>query len=130
MNEHIEILEAAIDFKNDSITSRQLDISQIVQEEEISSDIQQKFRQLSPEDCQMLLMRYVEKVVHLRLSEAQHNQVQKEMGVNIAEQQDTIHRLERSLRRAQVDIERRLLSQQKVCTCNYIHTGHYSCIFK
>ena len=114
LNEHIEVLEAAIDFKNDSIASKHLNVREMV-DSGITAEIDQKFEQLSLSDARMLLVRYFNKVVHLRVSESHHQQLQKELEVKLSEQQETIHRLGRTLKQAEVEKERRLLAQQKVC---------------
>ena len=108
------MLEAAIDFKNDSIASKHLDMREIV-ESGVTGEIDQKFEQLSLNDARMLLARYFNKVVHLRVTESHHRQQQRELEVKISEQQETIHRLGRTLKQAEVEKERRLLAQQKVC---------------
>ena len=114
MNEHIEVLEAAIDFKNDSIASKHLDVREMVNSR-VTAEIDQKFEQLSLNDARMLLARYFNKVVHLRVSESHHQQLQRVLEVKLSEQQGTIHRLGRTLKQAEVEKERRLLAQQKVC---------------
>ena len=55
------------------------------------------------------------KVVHLRLSENQHRHAHRELEAEMAEQQQIVCRLERSLKQAQFEMEKRLISQQKVC---------------
>ena len=114
LNEHIEVLEAAIDFKNDSIASKHLDVREMVNSR-VTAEIDQKFEQLSLNDARMLLARYFNKVVHLRVSESHHQQLQRVLEVKLSEQQGTIHRLGRTLKQAEVEKERRLLAQQKVC---------------
>ena len=132
LNEHIEVLEAAIDFKNDSIASKYLDVREMV-DSGVTAEIDQKFEQLSLSDARMLLARYFNKVVHLRVSESHHQQLQRELEVKLSEQQETIHRLGRTLKQAEVEKERRLLAQQKVrkdfyvCTVLLHHTITKGC---
>ena len=121
------MLEATIDFKNDSIASKHLDMREIV-ESGVTAEIDQKFEQLSLNDARMLLARYFNKVVHLRVTESHHRQQQKELDVKISEQQETIHRLGRTLKQAEVEKERRLLAQQKVCMELKISYCHCVCI--
>ena len=127
LNEHIEVLEAAIDFKNDSIASKHLDMREIV-ESGVTGEIDQKFEQLSLNDARMLLARYFNKVVHLKVTESHHRQQQRELEVKISEQQETIHRLGRTLKQAEVEKERRLLAQQKVCMELKISYCHCVCM--
>ena len=116
LNEYIEVLEAAIDFKNDSIASKQLDVGQIVQSDIVTlSEIKEKFVQLSAEESKVLLARYFDKVVNFRLMESQQEQLQRELQAEVSVQQETVRKLERSLKQAQLDMERRIITQQKVC---------------
>ena len=62
LNECIEVLEATVDFKNDSITSKQLDVAQIIQSEEIPAEMQDRLAHLSLSDAKALLAKYFEKV--------------------------------------------------------------------
>lgn len=62
LNECIEVLEATVDFKNDSITSKQLDVAQIIQSEEMPAEIQDRLADLSLSDAKALLAKYFEKV--------------------------------------------------------------------
>ena len=124
MNEHIEVLEAAIEIKNDSIASKHLDMRYIV-ESGVTTELCQKFEQLSLRDARTLLTRYFNKVVHLRVSESHQQHMQKKLEVQILEQQETIHRLERSLKQADVEKERQLLCQQKVIDSACSHSFHW-----
>ena len=118
MNEHIEILEATIDFKNSSINSHELHLAHLVtkseEDEQSRSQLNNKLFSLSLIDSQALLIRYFHKVVRLRLQEGKRAQRQRELEVELQQQQVDVKRLERSLRQTRVDCERELLSQQKV----------------
>ena len=118
MNEHIEILEATINFKNSSIGSQELHIAELVSENDeentSSSQLNNKLHSLSTEDARVLLVRYFHKVVKLRLQEGRGAQRQRELEVELEQQKVATKRLERSLRQTRVDCERELLSQQKV----------------
>ena len=59
-------------------------------------------------------------MVELRLSENHQRHAYKELEVEFAEQQESVCRLERSLKQAQFEMERRLVSQQKVCVCEFV----------
>ena len=118
MNEHIEILEATIDFKNTSISSQELHLAHLVtdseEDDQRQSQLNRKLQMMSLEDSRSLLIRYFHKVVKLRLQEARAEQRQREMGVELEQQKVASKRLERSLRQTRVECEREMLTQQKV----------------
>lgn len=129
MNEHIEILEATINFKNSSISSQELHFAQLVSADEDEeegetennrSQLTGKLQALSLEDARKLLIRYFHKVVRLHLQEGRGVQRQREMEVELEQRKVATKRLERSLRQTRVDCERELLSQQKVSANPYI----------
>ena len=119
LNEHIEILEATINFKNSSINSHELHLAHLVtkseeEDDQNQSQLNDKLCSLSFKDSQALLIHYFHKVVRLRLQEGKDAQRQRELEVELQQQKVAIKRLERSLRQTRVDCERQLLSQQKV----------------
>ena len=118
LNEHIEILEATINFKNSSINSHELHLAHLVtkseEDEQSRSQLNDKLFSLSLKDSRALLIHYFHKVVRLRLQEGKGAQRQRELEVELQQQKAAIKRLERSLRQTRVDWERELLSQQKV----------------
>ena len=136
LNEHIEILDATINYKNSSINSQELHLAQIVadNEEDDHSQIGQlnhKLHSLPLVDARALLVSYFHKVVSLRLKEGKEAQRQRELEAELEQQKVATKRLERSLRQTRVNCERELLSQQKVCashmyvTCSCV-TLNYS----
>lgn len=118
LNEHIDILEATINFKNSSISSQELHLAQLISDndEEIyhHSQLHSKLHSLSLRDAQALLVSYFHKVVRLRLEGGREAQRQREMEVKLEGERTTVRRLERSLRQTRADCERELLNQQKV----------------
>lgn len=88
----------------------------------VTTELSQKFEQLSLKDARALLARYFNKVVHLRVSESHQQHMHKKLEVQLLEQQEMVHRLERSLKQAEVEKDRRLLCQQKVI----VHTQQVS----
>lgn len=118
LNEHIDILEATINFKNSSISSQELHLAQLVSENDEEtyhhSQLHTKLRSLSLRDTQALLVRYFHKVVRLRLEGGRETHRQRETEVRLEGERDAVRRLERSLRQTRADCERELLSQQKV----------------
>ena len=128
LNEHIEILDATINFKNSSINSQELHLAQLITDSEeetrYHSQLHSKLHSLPLRDAQALLVRYFHKVVRLRLEEGREVQRQREMDIELEGQRDAVRRLERSLRQTRVDCERELLSQQKVCSYMLHNCAH------
>ena len=114
LSEHIEVLEAAIEFKNDAIASRELHASQIVSGESTTDKLCQKLQQMSAAHVRVLLVGYVGKVVDLRVEGERRERERMKMVAEYAEKQQTIVNLQRSLKQAQHEVERRLLTQEKV----------------
>jgi hypothetical protein len=125
LNEHIDILEATINFRNSSISSQELHLSQLVSDdsaEEVyhhSPQLHSKLHSLSPHDTRALLVGYFHKVVRLRLEGGREAQRVRETEVRLEGERDAVRRLERSLRQMRTDCERELLSQQKVRNYNF-----------
>ena len=114
MSEHIEVLEAAIEFKNDAIASRELHGSQIMSSESRTDKLCSKLEQMSAGQVRALLVGYVGKVVDLRVEGERREKVRKKMAAECAEKQQTVVNLQRSLKQAKLEVERRLLTQEKV----------------
>lgn len=119
LNEHIDILEATINFKNTSINSQELHLAQLVSNSDEDavhhSHLYSKIHSLSLHDTRALLVSYFHKVVSLRLEGGKSAQRKREVEVELEEQRDAVKRMEKSLRQTRVECERELLSQQKVC---------------
>ena len=115
--EHIEVLEAAIEFKNDTIqaVSREFPASQMAtSNENVLSEMWQKLQQMSAAQVNPLLVSYVGKVVELRVKGQRREREEAKLAAESAERQQMILNLQRSLKQAQLEMERRLLSQEKV----------------
>ncbi|XP_033751505.1 LOW QUALITY PROTEIN: kinesin-like protein KIF27 [Pecten maximus] len=113
LDEAIDALDAAIDYKNENINSRQLEIrhSQMLSQSE--DNMINRLNSLSTTETRTLLSRYFDKVISLRETERKINLHNSEQEVKIDEQERLIRELESSLQRSQVDIDRRLTKQQK-----------------
>ena len=114
LSEHIEVLEAAIEFKNDAIASRELHSSQILSSENMTDTLCQKLQQMSTAQVRALLVGYVGKVVDLRVAGGRRERERMKMAAECTEKQQTIVNLQRSLKQTRLEVERRLLSQEKV----------------
>ncbi|XP_078332440.1 kinesin-like protein KIF27 isoform X6 [Crassostrea virginica] len=113
LDEAIEALEAAIEYKNDNINSRKLELrhSQILSQSEDS--IMNRLNALSSVETKTLLSRYFEKVINLREKERKTELQCSEMEVKLDEQERLIRELEGALQRAAVEVDRRLTKQQR-----------------
>ena len=114
LNEHIEVLETAIQFKNDTIASRELKANQILESEGLRTETAAKLQHISHAQAKLLLASYFDKVVELRLVAGKKEREHLIMAAEIEERRRVIQSLQRSVKQAQVEMERRLLSQGKV----------------
>ncbi|KAK1176071.1 kinesin-like protein KIF27 [Acipenser oxyrinchus oxyrinchus] len=114
LEEGIEALDAAIDFKNDTIDSQQhsvRDSTEMLTSSE--AGVMVKLSTLSFSEIKALLFRYFNKVVCLRESERKLQLQCEEMGIQIKEEERIVHELESALERLTLEMDRRLTLQQK-----------------
>lgn len=113
LDEAIEALDAAIEYKNDNISSKKLELrhSQILSQSEDS--ITNRLNALSAVETKTLLSKYFEKVINLREQERKTELQCSEMEVKLDEQERLIRELEGALQRAAVEVDRRLTKQQR-----------------
>ncbi|XP_078252313.1 kinesin-like protein KIF27 isoform X2 [Rhinoraja longicauda] len=114
LDEGIEAVDAAIEYKNEIIHNRQHSMkasdSNLSQNEE---NVMFKLGALSAAETRVLLCRYFNKVISLR--EIERNlQVQcAEMSEKVTEHENMVHELESAVERLSMEIDRRLTMQQK-----------------
>uniref|UniRef100_UPI00398E6AC6 kinesin-like protein KIF27 n=1 Tax=Pristiophorus japonicus TaxID=55135 RepID=UPI00398E6AC6 len=114
LEEGIEALDAAIEYKNETIHCRQHSLrasdDSLAQNE---ANVMFRLGALSAAETRVLLCRYFNKVISLR--ETEHNlQVQcAEMSVKVTEHENVVHELESAVERLSLEIDRRLTMQQK-----------------
>eukprot|EP00079_Xenopus_tropicalis_P020029 XP_012810483.1 PREDICTED: kinesin-like protein KIF27 isoform X1 [Xenopus tropicalis] len=114
LEEGIEALEAAIEYKNEYIQNRQKvlkDSSQILTQSE--ANIIEKFSSLSPSETQSILVRYFNKVVSLREAERKLQLHSAELAMKVTEKENMLRELESSLEHLMLQNDRRLTQQQK-----------------
>ncbi|XP_041111674.1 kinesin-like protein KIF27 [Polyodon spathula] len=114
LEEGIEALDAAIDYKNDTIDSQQHSVR--ASTEMLTSSeagIMVKLSTLSFSEIKALLFRYFNKVVCLRESERKLQLQCEEMGIQMKEEERLVHELESALERLTLEMDRRLTLQQK-----------------
>ena len=114
LNEHIEVLETAIQFKNETIASRELKANQILESEVLHTETAAKLQHISHAQAKALLASYFDEVVELRLMAGKKEKEHLKMAAEIEEKKNVIQSYQRSVKQVQVEMERRLLSQEKV----------------
>ncbi|XP_072236561.1 kinesin-like protein kif7 [Leuresthes tenuis] len=114
LDEAIEALDAAIEYKNEAITQRQRQLrasaSMLSQWE---MNLMAKLSYLSASETRALLCKYFDKVVSLREEERKLQLALTELEMQLDEQQRLVQWLENALDRTQLDTDRRLTQQQK-----------------
>ncbi|XP_061820145.2 kinesin-like protein kif7 isoform X1 [Nerophis lumbriciformis] len=114
LDEAIEALDAAIEYKNEAITQRQRQLrasaSMLSQWE---MNLMAKLSYLSASETRALLCKYFDKVVSLREEERKLQLALAELEMQLDEQQQLVQWLENALDRTQLDTDRRLTQQQK-----------------
>ncbi|XP_074659817.1 kinesin-like protein KIF27 [Tubulanus polymorphus] len=113
LDEAIEALDAAIEYKNDTIQNQRDDIrrSQILSQSE--DNLFGRLQMLNLSDAKALLSKYFEKVVDLRESEHQHELQCSELEMKIDEQERLVKEMENTLEHNTLEMDRKLTQQQQ-----------------
>ncbi|KGL80860.1 Kinesin-like KIF27, partial [Tinamus guttatus] len=114
LEEGIEALEAAIDYKNESIQSRQhllRSSSQILSQSE--DNIIGKLAPLSAAELRAILLKYFNKIVGLRESERKLQLQTEEQEMKVIDQENAIRELESALEHIKLQCDRQLTLQHK-----------------
>ncbi|KAL0979695.1 hypothetical protein UPYG_G00188350 [Umbra pygmaea] len=115
LEEALEVLDAAVEFKNRSIQERQrelLDTSSLTHEDD-GHDVMRALRELSVPEASELLVKYFNKVVCLRESERRLQLQCEELQLQSGEHEAVIRELEAALQRLTLDMDRRLNEQRR-----------------
>ncbi|XP_023554941.1 kinesin-like protein KIF27, partial [Octodon degus] len=114
LEEGIEALEAAIEYKNESIQSRQNLLRASFQNlSQSEANVLEKLICLNPVEIRAILFRYFNKVVNLREAERKQQLQNEEIKVKVLERDNTICELESALEHLKLQCDRRLTLQQK-----------------
>uniref|UniRef100_A0A7N5J8D0 Kinesin family member 27 n=1 Tax=Ailuropoda melanoleuca TaxID=9646 RepID=A0A7N5J8D0_AILME len=114
LEEGIEALEAAIEYKNESIQSRQNSLRASLQNLSRSeANVLEKLICLSPVEIRAILFRYFNKVVNLRETERKLQLQNEEMKMKVLERDNMVRELESALEHLKLQCDRRLTLQQK-----------------
>ncbi|XP_018417132.1 PREDICTED: kinesin-like protein KIF27 [Nanorana parkeri] len=114
LEEGIDALEAAIEYKNESIQSQQQalkDSSRNLTQSENS--IIEKFSSLSAAETRSIIVRYFQKVVSLRETEWKLKLQCQELTMKVSEQENIVRELESTLEHHALQTDRRITQQQK-----------------
>uniref|UniRef100_A0A8C5F0N1 Kinesin family member 27 n=1 Tax=Gopherus evgoodei TaxID=1825980 RepID=A0A8C5F0N1_9SAUR len=114
LEEGIEALEAAIDYKNENIQNRQQSLrgsSQILTQSE--ANVMGKLVSLSATELRAILFKYFNKVVSLREAECKLQLQTEELEMRVTEQENIIRELESALEHLTLQCDRQLTLQQK-----------------
>ncbi|XP_004407661.1 PREDICTED: kinesin-like protein KIF27 isoform X3 [Odobenus rosmarus divergens] len=114
LEEGIEALEAAIEYKNESIQSRQNSLRASLQNLSHSeANVMEKLICLNPVEIRAILFRYFNKVVNLRETERKLQLQNEEIKMKILERDNMVRELESALEHLKLQCDRRLTVQQK-----------------
>ncbi|XP_035421193.1 kinesin-like protein KIF27 isoform X1 [Cygnus atratus] len=114
LEEGIEALEAAIDYKNESIQSRQYLLrssSQILSQSE--DNVIGKLVSLSADELRAILFKYFNKIVGLRESERKLQLQTEEQEMKVIDQENIIRELESALEHIKLQCDRQLTLQHR-----------------
>ncbi|XP_057354523.1 kinesin-like protein KIF27 isoform X7 [Manis pentadactyla] len=114
LEEGIETLEAAIEYKNENIKSRQNSLRASLQNVPHSeANVLGKLICLHPLEIRAILLRYFNKVVNLREAEKKLQLQNEESKIKVLEQDNMVRELESALEHLKLQCDRRLTLQQK-----------------
>ncbi|XP_062922116.1 kinesin-like protein kif7 isoform X1 [Mobula hypostoma] len=114
LDEAIEALDAAIEYKNETITRRQRVLrASASMLSQCEMNLMAKLSYLSASETRALLCKYFDKVVTLREEERKMQLAFMELEMRAEEQQKLIYWLEAAVERQQLETDRRLTLQQK-----------------
>ncbi|XP_003788717.1 kinesin-like protein KIF7 [Otolemur garnettii] len=114
LDEAIEALDAAIEYKNEAITCRQRVLrasASLLSQCEMN--LMAKLSYLSSSETRALLCKYFDKVVTLREEQHQQQVAFSELEMQLEEQQRLVYWLEVALERQRLELDRQLTLQQK-----------------
>nr|XP_054514074.1 kinesin-like protein KIF27 isoform X11 [Pan troglodytes]XP_054514075.1 kinesin-like protein KIF27 isoform X11 [Pan troglodytes]XP_054514076.1 kinesin-like protein KIF27 isoform X11 [Pan troglodytes] len=114
LEEGIEALEAAIEYKNESIQNRQKSLRASFHNlSRGEANVLEKLACLSPVEIRAILFRYFNKVVNLREAERKQQLHNEEMKMKVLERDNMVRELESALDHLKLQCDRRLTLQQK-----------------
>ncbi|XP_071014801.1 kinesin-like protein KIF27 [Oncorhynchus clarkii lewisi] len=113
LEEALEALDAAVEFKNRSIQERQSELGDTSNPAHEDDDIMRALRELPLPEASALLVKYFNKVVCLRESEQRLQLRCEELELQSGEQEAVTREMEAALQRLTLDTDRRLAEQHQ-----------------
>nr|XP_051689622.1 kinesin-like protein KIF27 isoform X3 [Oryctolagus cuniculus] len=114
LEEGIEALEAAIEYKNENIQCRQNSLRASIRNLSHSeANVLEKLVCLNPVEIRAILFRYFNKVVNLREAERKQQLENEEIKMKVLERDNMVRELESALEHLKLQCDRRLTLQQK-----------------
>ncbi|XP_029465083.1 kinesin-like protein KIF7 [Rhinatrema bivittatum] len=114
LDEAIEALDAAIEYKNEAITRRQRVLrASASMLSKCEMNLMTKLSYLSSSETRALLCKYFDKVVTLREEEHKQQMAFSELEMQLEEMQRLVYWLEAALERQRLEVDRQLMLQQK-----------------
>ncbi|XP_072474317.1 kinesin-like protein KIF7 isoform X4 [Notamacropus eugenii] len=114
LDEAIEALDAAIEYKNEAITCRQRVLrASATMLSQCEMNLMAKLSYLSSSETRALLCKYFDKVVTLREEQHQQQIAFSELEMQLEEQQRLVYWLEVAVERQRLEMDRQLTLQQK-----------------
>ncbi|KAB0369326.1 hypothetical protein FD755_019331 [Muntiacus reevesi] len=114
LDEAIEALDAAIEYKNEAITCRQRVLrASATLLSQCEMNLMAKLSYLSSSETRALLCKYFDKVVTLREEQHQQQVAFSELELQLEEQQRLVYWLEAALERQRLEMDRQLTLQQR-----------------
>ena len=114
LNEHIEVLDTAIEFKNKTIMSTELRASEILESQDTQTETMSKMKHIPSAQARVLLACYFDRVVEMRLDGEREKRRALKMEAELEEKRNMIRSLRRSVKQSQLEAERKLLIQERV----------------
>ncbi|XP_030059293.1 kinesin-like protein KIF7 [Microcaecilia unicolor] len=114
LDEAIEALDAAIEYKNEAITRRQRVLrASASMLSQCEMNLMTKLSYLSSSETRALLCKYFDKVVTLREEEHKQQMAFAELEMQLEEMQRLVYWLEAAVERQRLEVDRQLMLQQK-----------------
>nr|XP_033798728.1 kinesin-like protein KIF7 isoform X2 [Geotrypetes seraphini] len=114
LDEAIEALDAAIEYKNEAITHRQRVLrASASMLSQCEMNLMTKLSYLSSSETRALLCKYFDKVVTLREEEHKQQMAFAELEMQLEEMQRLVYWLEAAVERQRLEMDRQLMLQQK-----------------
>ena len=114
LSEQVEVMESVLQMRRRSLNSSHASFNLSDHIKNQSDQLHQKLVLLSPPEARSLLVRYVEKVISLRMSEKRQQRELEEVRVQLGKERDRMGVLEHSLKKVHLERELKTAKMSKV----------------